>query len=53
MSPFPTDPMQQHQRHFNAFLADLASGDLLRAGKTPRADRVAEIAKAMREAEGR
>ena len=47
MTPFPTDPMAQHQRFMAAFCRDLASGDVSK-GKTPQADAVAEIARQTR-----
>ena len=47
MTPFPTDPMAQHQRFMAAFCRDLASGDVSK-GKTPQADAVAEIVRQIR-----
>ena len=48
MREFPTNPVEQHALHFAAICEDFATADFLRTGSTPRADRVAEIARQMR-----
>jgi hypothetical protein len=48
MKPFPLTPVEQHARFMAAICEDFATADFLRTGSTPRADRVAEIARQMR-----
>lgn len=49
MEPFPANPVDQHARFMAALCEDFSSPEFLRTGRTPNADRVAEIARQTRE----
>jgi hypothetical protein len=52
MNPLPADPLARHGRFIAAWCDDLASRDLLRTGRTPRADAILAVSRPRNEARG-